>query len=140
VKTQYAVQAVIYLARQERSRVVSVSEMATVIAVSAKFLEDVLGALRAAGIVHSRRGKEGGYVLALAPAEMTVLDVVRAIEGPELLPARAPEGPLAQVTVQVFERALMAAAASLTERTIDQLAEETGRLEAARAVPYMYHL
>jgi Rrf2 family protein len=60
VKTQYAVQAVIHLARRERNRVVPVSEIAAALAISPKFLEDILGALRTAGIVQSRRGKEGG--------------------------------------------------------------------------------
>lgn len=139
-KTQYAVQAVILLAQQEQSHVVSVSWMASVMAVSPKFLEDILGALRTAGIVRSRRGKEGGYSLALSPTELTVLDVVRAIEGPDSAAARAPGGSLAQVTVQVFAVALDAAAAILAERTIQQLADEAGRLEAERTTPYMYHL
>ena len=139
-KTQYAVQAVIHLARQSQSQVVSVSGMAVAMEVSPKFLEDILGALRTAGIVQSRRGKEGGYSLAFSPSELTVLDVVRAIEGPDSSGARKAAGSLAQVTVRVFESALDAAAAVLTERTIEQLAEEAGRLEAERTTPYMYHL
>jgi Rrf2 family protein len=139
-KTQYAVQAVIHLARQERDRVISASEMAAAMAISPKFLEDILGALRTAGIVRSRRGKDGGYALTAMPAELTVLDVVRAVEGPDAAAFRGPDGPLAQVTVRVFECALEAAAALLAERTIDQLAEEMRRLEAERAAPYMYHL
>jgi DNA-binding IscR family transcriptional regulator len=79
-------------------------------------------------------------MLAPSPAELTVLDVVRAIEGPDAPAPRAPDRPLAQVTVRVFESALDAATALLSERTIGQLVEEAGRLEAERATPYMYHL
>ena len=140
VKTRYGLQAVIHLARQERDRVVSVSEMAAVMTVSAKFLEDILGALRMAGIVRSRRGKDGGYQLILSPAELTALDVARAMEGPDAAAGREADGSLSRVTARVFDRALEAAAALLAEMTIDQLAEEARGLEVESAVAYMYHL
>jgi Rrf2 family protein len=139
-KTQYAVQAVIHLALQERHQVVSVSGMAVALSISPKLLEDVLGALRTAGIVQSRRGKDGGYTLALAPAELSVLDVVRAVEGPDGAAGREAEGALAQVSAQAFETALAAAIKELAGRSIEQLAEEARRLEAERTAPYMYHL
>jgi Rrf2 family protein len=47
-----------------------------------KFLENILGDLRHAGIVRSQRGVEGGYWLARPAQEITVADVVRAVEGP----------------------------------------------------------
>jgi len=46
------------------------------------FLENILGSLRTAGIVQSRRGAEGGYLLARKPADVTVADVIRAVDGP----------------------------------------------------------
>ena len=50
--------------------------------IPAKFLENILADLRRAGIVASQRGAEGGYWLAVAPDEVTVADVIRAVEGP----------------------------------------------------------
>src|ERR671936_763195 len=47
-----------------------------------KFLENILGDLRHSGIVRSQRGAEGGYWLARPAAEITVADVIRAVEGP----------------------------------------------------------
>jgi Rrf2 family protein len=47
-----------------------------------KFLENILGDLRHAGIVGSQRGVEGGYWLARPAEELTVAEVVRAVEGP----------------------------------------------------------
>src|SRR5437016_8984934 len=47
-----------------------------------KFLENILGDLRQAGIVRSQRGAEGGYWLARPPEEISVADVVRTVEGP----------------------------------------------------------
>jgi Rrf2 family protein len=47
-----------------------------------KFLENILGDLRHAGLVRSQRGADGGYWLAKPAAEITVADVIRAVEGP----------------------------------------------------------
>jgi Rrf2 family protein len=47
-----------------------------------KFLENILGDLRHAGIVRSQRGTEGGYWLARPASQITVADVIRAVEGP----------------------------------------------------------
>lgn len=50
--------------------------------IPAKFLEQILSELRRAGLVTSRRGAEGGYTLARPAAEISVADVIRAVEGP----------------------------------------------------------
>ena len=46
------------------------------------FCENILGSLRTAGLVASRRGAEGGYYLAQPPSQITVADVIRAVDGP----------------------------------------------------------
>jgi Rrf2 family protein len=139
-KTQYAVQAVIYLARQEPLTVAPVSAIAAAIEISPKFLEDILAALRSAGIVQSRRGKDGGYLLTRPPAELTLLEVVQALEGPLDSPARESGSPAARVTENAFEQAAHAALARLAALTFDHLVEETRRFEAEPAPSYMYHL
>jgi Rrf2 family protein len=50
--------------------------------VPVKFLENILTVLRYAGIVRSQRGPEGGYWLARPPQEITLADVIRAVDGP----------------------------------------------------------
>ena len=47
-----------------------------------KFLENILGELKHAGLVRSQRGAEGGYWLARPANEITIADVIRAVEGP----------------------------------------------------------
>lgn len=47
-----------------------------------KFLEAILAQLRQAGLLHSRRGSEGGYWLARSPAEISLADIIRAADGP----------------------------------------------------------
>lgn len=57
-------------------------EIAAVQGIPHKFLEGILGDLRRAGIVDSRRGGGGGYRLARDAAGLTVADVIRAVDGP----------------------------------------------------------
>jgi Rrf2 family protein len=47
-----------------------------------KFLENILGELKHAGLVRSQRGSEGGYWLARPASEISIADVIRAVEGP----------------------------------------------------------
>ncbi|SBT88452.1 transcriptional regulator, BadM/Rrf2 family [Streptomyces sp. DI166] len=56
--------------------------IATVQDIPHKFLESILGDLRRAGLVDSRRGGNGGYRLARDASEITVADVIRAVDGP----------------------------------------------------------
>jgi Rrf2 family protein len=61
---------------------ISLQEIAKETGLSHGFLEEVAGHLRRAQIIESRRGAHGGYLLAHAPADITVSDIVEAIEGP----------------------------------------------------------
>jgi Rrf2 family protein len=140
VKTQYAVQAVLLLARRDRHSVVPASEMSAELGISPKFLEDVLAALRAAGIVQSRRGKEGGYQLGQEPAELTVLEVVEALEGPMDPPLQDESSPIVRATAKAFLGAWEAAAGFLDGLTIEHLTNASHDLETESAAPYMYHL
>jgi Rrf2 family protein len=59
-----------------------VAELARAQDIPPRFLENILLALRRAGLVQSRRGAEGGFRLARAAEEITLADVLRAVEGP----------------------------------------------------------
>ncbi len=80
-KGDYALKAVLDLALNYGS-IVTIHELANRTQVPFKFLEQVLLDLKKAGFVESRRGKIGGYLLAKSPAEITVGEVVRFIDGP----------------------------------------------------------
>ncbi len=60
----------------------SLQEIAKESGLSQGFLEEIAGHLRRAQIIESRRGSRGGYILAHDPAEITVSDIIEAIEGP----------------------------------------------------------
>ena len=80
-KVDYALRAAIELAATE-SGPVKGERIAQAQEIPLKFLENILGDLRHAGIVRSQRGVEGGYWLARPADEITVAEVVRAVEGP----------------------------------------------------------
>jgi Rrf2 family protein len=80
-KADYALRAVIELAAAGEGPVKG-ERIAQAQEIPLKFLENILGDLRHAGIVRSQRGVEGGYWLARPADEITVAEVVRAVEGP----------------------------------------------------------
>jgi Rrf2 family protein len=81
-KTDYALRAALELAAAPDERPVKGERIATAQAIPLRFLENILMQLRHAGLVESRRGADGGYRLARPPAEVTLADVIRAIDGP----------------------------------------------------------
>jgi Rrf2 family protein len=81
-KVDYALRAVIELAAASDGTPVKGERIAQAQEIPLKFLENILGDLRQAGIVRSQRGIEGGYWLARPPDEISVADVVRTVEGP----------------------------------------------------------
>ncbi|MEU8968899.1 Rrf2 family transcriptional regulator [Streptomyces monashensis] len=81
-RADYAVRAVLELAVRQGNGPVKAEEIAAVQDIPHKFLEGILGDLRRAGIVESRRGGGGGYRLAKDAAAITVADVVRGVDGP----------------------------------------------------------
>jgi Rrf2 family protein len=81
-KADYALRAAIELAAHAEERPLKGERIAQAQEIPLKFLENILVELRHAGIVSSRRGAEGGYLLARPPEEVTVADVIRAVEGP----------------------------------------------------------
>ena len=81
-KTDYALRAAAELAAAPDGGPVKGERIADAQAIPLRFLENILGELRHAGIVESRRGAEGGYLLARPAAEIALADVVRAVDGP----------------------------------------------------------
>jgi Rrf2 family protein len=84
-KVDYGVRALVALARAEAhepGRPVTRERLATDQAIPAKFLDDILRALRNHGVVRSHRGPEGGWTLGRPAGEISVADVIRVLEGP----------------------------------------------------------
>jgi Rrf2 family protein len=83
-KVDYAVRAATMLATHAAGEggPVKGERIATTQVIPVKYLENILAELRQAGIVRSQRGADGGYWLARPAEEITVADVIRAVEGP----------------------------------------------------------
>ena len=81
-KAKYGLKAMVYLAGVEPGKTALVADIATNEQIPKKFLDAILSELRNAGFVHSKKGKGGGYMLARSPAEITVGNLVRALDGP----------------------------------------------------------
>jgi Rrf2 family protein len=82
-KADYAVRAAVELAAATGDeKQVKAERIATAQGIPLNFLENILGELRHAGIVRSHRGADGGFRLAKPASEITIADVIRAVEGP----------------------------------------------------------
>jgi Rrf2 family protein len=95
-KTKYAINALVYIARNTDSWPVSVSRISEDQKISLKFLESILSELKNAKILKSKKGKYGGYILNGTPEEINMATVVRLFDGAiGLLPC---------VTYEYYER------------------------------------
>jgi Rrf2 family transcriptional regulator, cysteine metabolism repressor len=81
VKGEYALKAIFDLASHSVDKPVKIAEIAQRQKIPQKFLELILAGLKQGGFVESRRGAEGGYMLARRPESITVGDVLRFIDG-----------------------------------------------------------
>lgn len=82
-KTDYAIRAVVEMAASSvDGALVKAEQVADAQHIPLRFLLGILNELRHAGIVASRRGAEGGYRLARAADDITIADIIRAIDGP----------------------------------------------------------
>ena len=80
-KGDYAVRAMLALARDPGDRPVSARRIADAMDIPVRFLPQVLGDLSRAGLVDAQPGRAGGYRLTRPPAQVSLLDVIEAVEG-----------------------------------------------------------
>jgi Rrf2 family protein len=81
-KTQYSLRALYALSREGGTKPLLIEKMSREQAIPRKFLEQILLKLKSGGLVQSKKGKGGGYMLARAPESVTLGEVIRMIEGP----------------------------------------------------------
>ena len=127
-KSPYAVRALSELARVGGAGPVPIGEIARRRDIPVQFLEGMFATLRRAGILQSQRGVKGGYSFARPPAEVTVLDVVEALEG-------GLDGDIAGQD-EIWAEAIDALRQRLRATTIAEIAER----EARAAGGQMYYI
>ena len=130
-KCQYALRAVLELAKRPGKSLTTIAEIAAAQAIPPRFLEQILAQLRQTGYVESRRGAEGGYQLSVSPRMLTAGEIIRSIEG-RIAPVKCVEGngetscPLHEncAFMSMWARARDAVAAVFDGTTFQDLIEE----------------
>lgn len=142
-RSQYAVRAVLELAKREGLGPVKAAQIAEAQFIPVRFLENILGQLRQAGIVESVRGKDGGYMLRRKPQQITVGQVVRIMQGPmsaiDCVKAEmGPECPLRVgcVLLPMWERAHHAMMDVYDATDFQDLVEQEARVNECEALDY----
>jgi Rrf2 family protein len=81
-KIDYATRALCEIAAHDGPQALKAEQIAAAQQIPLSFLENILADLRRAGFVRSSRGQEGGYRMAMPAVEISIADVIRALEGP----------------------------------------------------------
>lgn len=119
-KGAYGLYAMMELTRTHRGESVQIKDIADAQNIPQHYLEQLLVTLRKSGFVKSFRGTNGGYALAKSPSEITILDILTALEGPvEVLREQVPRGGLG-----FYWTRLEQGFASLLDQTLDDLVAE----------------
>ena len=84
LRSTYGIMAAVDLALQAGSAPIQAKSIARRQGIPARFLEQVLHAMKKAGLVSSQRGAQGGYVLSKKPSDVSVAEILEALEGPVL--------------------------------------------------------
>lgn len=126
-KLDYAMRAMVQLAlRNDQSLLSRIEDLAEAEGIPQHFLAQILSELRRAGLVTSRRGKKGGYVLGRPAASINLHDIITAIEGGDLLQFDAvQQGASAAIIRSVWIEINEMLKQEGQSRSLQQLAEKT---------------
>ena len=115
-KADYALRALIEIANRDDGRPVSAEELGRLQEIPHGFLQAILADMRRAGIVVSQRGQSGGWRLAAKPADVSVADVIRAVDGPLVsVYGLRPEAVSYNESAEILQHVWIAARSSLRE-------------------------
>ncbi len=141
-KMEYALRSMLYLAQQPAGVPVQSRDIAEAEYIPGPYLDQILAALKRAGLIRSIRGVGGGYELAKPPSQITVGDVLRAFAGDSLQPSEATHREHATTTIACirdFQRRTSEAIWRLLDSTtLQQLLEQKYLLDQAQSIaPYL---
>ena len=146
LRATYGIIAAVDLALHHAEQPVCAKSIAKRQAIPARFLEQVLHAVKKGGVVTSQRGAEGGYVLGRKPSELSVADILDALEGPLLatngeagLKHSSSRGAKQEALLaHIWDRVKRAELSVLSEVTVEELAKRQRALDAQHTL--MYHI
>jgi Rrf2 family transcriptional regulator, cysteine metabolism repressor len=126
-KLEYACRAMTQLAKYHDGRTLTrLDELAQREAVSGNFLVQILNDLRRAGLIESRRGKAGGYLLGRTADQITLRQVVEAVDPALLQCSVTPEGDSGHSVRRAWEQVSASFQHSLDQITVESLANSQG--------------
>lgn len=140
-KGEYGLRALFDLALRYGMGPIRSREIAERQAIDENYLNQLLIQLRRAGLIQSQRGPQGGHLLARLPAEITLLEALRALEGPIIDRSEGLEplhGDDAAVLGDIWQGLREAAETFLASMTLEDLIQRKG--ERARDGQTMYHI
>ena len=115
-KSDYALRALIEIAGRSQGSTVSAEEIGKLQEIPHGFLQAILADLRRAGVVVSQRGQSGGWRLARPASDVTIADVIRAVDGPLVsVYGLRPESVSYNDSAMVLQHVWIAARSSLRE-------------------------
>lgn len=145
LRATYGIIAAVDLALHDGEMPVQARMIARRQGIPARFLEQVLHAMKKAGLVSSHRGAQGGYMLNRKPEHLSLADILEALEGPVVVSNGAGDkridgssSRLDALLAPVWGRIKQAELSILSEVTIEQLATRQRQLEQQRSI--MYHI
>lgn len=126
-KLEYACRALSQLANQHDGKSLTrLEELARREAISANFLVQILNDLRRSGLIDSRRGKAGGYLLARRPEAITLRQIVEAVDPSLLQSTVSRDGESGPAVQQAWSHVSTSLRQSLDEVTLESLASQAG--------------
>ena len=144
-RVNYGIMAAVDLAMNANEVPIQARAIAKRQAIPVRFLEQVLNAMKKAGLVDSHRGSQGGYMLIKEPSTVSVADVLEALDGPVFHRALQSQSGIDRRSVKqdlllgaVWEQVEVAEKKVLSNITIEQLAGRQRALE--EQLTPMYHI
>ncbi|MFW5630943.1 MAG: RrF2 family transcriptional regulator [Acetivibrio ethanolgignens] len=138
-KGRYGLRAVLDLASNSETEAVALSSIAERQSISISYLEQLIAKLKKAGIVESTRGARGGYILAKPAEEISVGEILRALEGDlnpvdcsELIGGSSCNASDICVTKYVWKRISDSINAAVDGLMLSELVKESREVQAAR--------
>lgn len=126
LKVEYACQVLAQLGyTYKRAELPHIEELAKLEAVPSNYLVQILNDLRTAGLINSKRGKQGGYALARPPEEISLYDIMKAVEGEVLAHSPAGKGASSGRNAAVWDEVSGKFEDLLGNYTVDQLMERS---------------
>jgi Rrf2 family protein len=140
MKSEYALRAMIELASVRGPRYLQTGDIAARRGIPESYLEQLLTALRRAGLVVSARGPQGGHALAISASRITAGDIVRALEGPlVVVDCGGPDG--CQFSPNCALEEMWGEVRSAVDGALDRFTvEDLSAREAASEGQIMYHI